>query len=149
MAKSIRAVIDTNVLISGSFGLKNSPSSQILHAIHSQKIIFATSASILQEIQDVISRERIVKLTKMSKQEIRDFMDKLIERSDITEGRQLPNIVGRDVKDDKFLACAYEAKADYLITGDKDLLILKQYEGTKIIKPRDFVNLLLKWQLSN
>ncbi len=78
----------------------------------------------------------------MSKDERADFLDKLIERSDVTAGKQLLQLVGRDVKDDKFLACGFEAKADYIITGDNDLLVLKKYEGIKIVTPREFLKIL-------
>lgn len=139
MTNDIRAVVDTNVLVSGLFGIKGSPSSQILLAIRTQKIILVTSPVIVEEIEEVINRGRIVRFTKMSKDERADFMDKLIERSDVTAGKQLVQLVGRDIKDDKFLACAVEAKADYIITGDKDLLVLKEHEGIKIVTPREFL----------
>lgn len=142
MIGDIRAVVDTNVLVSGLFGIKNSPSSQILQAIRNQKVILVTSPVILEEVSGVISRERIIKLTKMAEEERKRFIDELIERSDVTAGKQLSKMVGRDAKDDKFLACAYEAKADYLVTGDEDLLVLKEYVGTKIIKPREFIEIL-------
>ena len=142
MTKGLRVVVDTNVLVSGLFGIKNSPSSKILRAIRNQKIILVTSPTILKEVTDVINRERIVKLTKMTPQERKDFIDKLIQRSDITVGKQLSQIVSRDVKDDKFLACGVEGKADYIISGDHDLLSLKKFEGVRIVTPQQFVFLL-------
>jgi uncharacterized protein len=141
MTNDLRIVIDTNVLVSGLFGIKNSPSFQILKAIRSQKVILVASTVIIEELCDVLSRKRIIKLTKMHEEERKNFIEALIERSEVTAGKQLPKIVGRDVKDDKFLACAYEAKADYLVTGDDDLLVLKEYKGIKIVKPRKFVDL--------
>lgn len=138
---SLRVVVDTNVIVSGLFGIKNSPSGKILQAIRTQKIILVTSPVILEEVGEVISRPRIVKLTKMSVEERKDFIDELIERSDVTAGKQLSHILGRDERDDKFLACAYEAKADYIVTGDNDLLVLKQYEGIKVVLPRKFIEL--------
>lgn len=144
MKNDLRAVVDTNVLISGLFGIQNSPSSQILKAYRNQKIILVTSPVILEEVSEVINREKIVKLTKMSAGERTDFMDKLIERSDVTPGKQLAEQAGRDIKDDKFLACAIEAKVDYLVTGDEDLLVLIEYEGIKIITPREFFEILSK-----
>lgn len=138
----LRVVVDTNVLISGLFGIKDSPSSQILEAIRTQKIIIVFSPIILEEIREVISRERIVNLTKMSPEEQGSFISMLIERSDITKGKQLQQKIGRDIKDDKFLACGVEAKADYIITGDEDLLVLKEYEGIRIVTPREFLAFL-------
>ena len=142
MTKDLRVVVDTNVLVSGLLGIKNSPSSKILKAVRNQKVILVTSPKILKEVTDVINRERIVKLTKMTRQERKEFIDKLIERSDITIGKQLSQIVSRDVKDDKFLACGVEGKVDYIISGDDDLLSLREFEGIRIVSPQQFVTLL-------
>lgn len=142
MNNPLRVVVDTNVLISGLFGIKASPSAQILNAIRIQKIIIVTSPVILEEIGEVISRERVVKRIKMTSAERSDFMNKLIERSEVTAGKQLLQLISRDIKDDKFLACAIEAKADYVVTGDEDLLDLKEYEGIKIVTPRQFLKVL-------
>ncbi len=49
--------------------------------------------------------------------------------------------VCRDPKDNKFLECAALAKADYLIAGDKDLLVLGSYAGTRIIIPLEYISL--------
>lgn len=136
-----RVVVDTNVLVSALFGIKNSPSSNILQAIRIRKIILVTSLAILKETEEVISRERIIKLTKMDEKERRTLIEELAQRSDVVQDKAISKI-GRDAKDDKFLSCSYEAKADYLVTGDEDLLTLVEYEGTKILKPRDFVELL-------
>jgi len=46
--------------------------------------------------------------------------------------------VCRDPGDDAILACALEARADYLVTGEVDLLELKNFEGIRIVNPRDF-----------
>lgn len=137
----LRVVADTNVLISGLLGIKNSPSARILQAIRTQKVILVTSPLIMEEVSNVINRERIVKVIKMTKRERIKFIEMLIERSDMTPGRKLPQVIGRDEKDDKFLVCAIEGKADYIITGDKDLLDLGEYEGIKIITPRKFMAL--------
>ncbi len=52
--------------------------------------------------------------------------------------------VSSDPDDDKFLACALEARADYIVTGDPDLLFLKYYHVVNILNPRDFLeNLIL------
>ncbi len=147
MIKDLHVVVNTNVLISGSFGITNSPSSKILDVIRSQKIILTTSPVIIQEIKNVLNRKRIVKITKMTTKERADFIDNLIERSDVTKGKQLSEISGRDIKDDKFLACAIEGKADYIISGDEDLLDIKEFKGIKIITPRKFVEILEREQM--
>lgn len=49
----------------------------------------------------------------------------------------------RDPADDKFLSCALAGRAIYLVTGDEDLLVLKQYQQTRIINPADFAALFI------
>lgn len=136
---AIRVIVDTNVLISGAFGIKNSPSAYIVHAIRTQQIILVTSPQIIGEIVNVINRERIVKRTKMTIKERGEFIAMLIERSQITEGNQLQRTFNRDIKDDKFLACALEGKIKYIISGDDDLLDLKEYKGIIITTPKEFM----------
>lgn len=48
----------------------------------------------------------------------------------------------RDPKDDKFLACAVEGGADYIVSGDGDLLTLENFRGVAIVRPADFVRLV-------
>jgi len=50
--------------------------------------------------------------------------------------------ISRDPDDDKFLACAKAVKAEYLVTEDKDLLVLQEYKGTRICQPAEFITLL-------
>ena len=45
----------------------------------------------------------------------------------------------RDKKDNKIIECAFDGKADYIVTGDPDLLILKEFRGIKIITAREFL----------
>lgn len=56
----------------------------------------------------------------------------------VLDGGDLSAPACRDRKDDLILACAETAAADYLISGDKDLLVMEQYGKCKILSPRDF-----------
>ena len=49
----------------------------------------------------------------------------------------------RDPDDNKFLGCAKDSGALYIVSGDKDLLVLKKFEKTKIITAREFCNIYL------
>jgi uncharacterized protein len=142
MTTDLRVVVDTNVLISGLFEIKNTPPLKILTAIRKQEIILVTSAVIMGEVGTVMNREKFAKKINMNEAGRKAFIDDLIARSDVTAGKQLNRNFGRDIKDDKFLACGVEGKVDYIITGDRDLLDLTEYEGIKIITPRTFVELV-------
>src|SRR3954470_15115026 len=142
MTNDLRVVVDTNVLISGIFSIRNSPSSKILDAVRQQKITLVTSPQIIEEVGEVLNRPRIAKLLNMNEEERKVFLDSLIARSDVTVGKQLEHNYGRDSKDDKFLACGVEGGANYIITGDRDLLDVTEYADIKIITPREFIELI-------
>ena len=65
----------------------------------------------------------------------------ILGQSEFVDIPNIPN-VSRDVKDDKFLATAAIAQADYLVTEDNDLLVLDEYEGAKIIDAATFLRIL-------
>lgn len=93
MMHTLRVVVDTNVLVSALFGIKNSPSSNILYAIRTQTITLVTSPAILEEMEKVISRERIIKLTKMDEKERKMFIEELAQRSDVVQDKPFSKIV--------------------------------------------------------
>lgn len=142
MINDLRVVIDTNILISGLLGRTNAPSSHILQLMRTQQIMVVTSPFILEEVAEVINRERIVKLTHMDQQTRKSFIEELLARCSITEGNPLLLQGSRDNKDNKFLACAVEGSVNYIISGDDDLLVLKEFEGIKIVTPREFLEFL-------
>ena len=65
-----------------------------------------------------------------------------IELCEFVEPERLPRRVCRDKNDDFVLGTALAGKAELVVTGDNDLLTLKEYEGVKIISPREFLDLL-------
>jgi uncharacterized protein len=135
-------VVDTNVLIRATFRKRSPVSLRIYQAIQEQTCILAASLTILAEIREVISRDYIIALTHTTPAQRTDYMNELGEISMLTKGKATITQKSRDQKDDKFLVCASEAQADYLITSDEDLLDLKAHEGTRIIPPQEFVALL-------
>ncbi len=67
-----------------------------------------------------------------------EFLAALIDRSEVIEIVETVSAC-RDPKDDKFLEVAVNGRADYLITGDADLLALNPFRGTSIVTPQVFV----------
>jgi uncharacterized protein len=137
-----KIVIDTNVLVRTTFQKRSFVSQRIYQAIAAQECILVTSPDILAEVRDVISRDYIIVYTHTTAAMRVHYMNTLIDLSILTPGTKPLTKTSRDAKDNKFLICANEAQADYLITSDRDLSDLKIYEGTKIIPPQEFVKLL-------
>ncbi len=140
MNNPLRVVLDTNVLISAT--LKQNPSipGSIFQALADQRFILLTSPSIVAEVEDVINREEIVRRSSMTTKERRTFIENILEISLATTEKVKVEAVKDDPDDDKFVACAVEGQADFIVSGDKHVLALKEYQGIKIVSPREFLN---------
>jgi len=114
-----KVVIDANVMISAAFGGK--PLEAVGRALKEHDVF--VSASILQELEGVLKRLS----KKLSAEQIHYLQEKVGEllkvahRIPVSTHLSLP----RDAKDDHYLSLCKEAQADFLITGDKDLLSLR------------------------
>jgi len=137
-----RIVIDANVIISAAFGGK--PLEAVLRAFRNHEVY----------ISDSISREleaTFLKLRKKIPREIIPIIQDKIHRL-MASGRCVPVLtkvtLSRDPKDDHYLSLCKEAKADFLVTGDKDLLSLppttlqKQGIPCQIVTPNSFLEII-------
>ncbi len=127
----MKIVIDTNILISGVFfgGFPR----KILSAVVSEQITACATTEIINEYEEIIQEMIRRKQGHLNKNILQPF----IQLTDIIEPISKIKL-SRDPEDDKFLICAKDAHALYIISGDKDLLILKQYENIQIITAKDF-----------
>ena len=67
-----------------------------------------------------------------------------IWKGNVVEPKQKFNVIKEDPSDNKFLEAAIEGKADYIVSGDKDLLRVKNFMGIEIISPAEMVSILKK-----
>ena len=137
----IRAVMDTNTLISAIINTKGSVSEEIYQNFMAQQFSLIISYGILEEVEDVSNRERVIKRHKLSTKEREVIISELTALSYIVPGTTRVEVV-RDPDDNKVVSAALEGKADYIVSRDKDLLDLKEYEGIKIISPEEFMGIL-------
>jgi putative PIN family toxin of toxin-antitoxin system len=147
----IRAVLDTNILVSALITKKNSAPLQLYKAFTAQKFLLITSPSILAEVEDVINRDKIVKYHKLNPKQRETIMEQLLTLCYVTLESVKPDkvIVERDPKDDKFLHAANESHADYIVRGDDDLLDLKENAGIKILSPNEFLAIIENYDVNN
>jgi len=132
----IRVVLDTNVLISGVL-FKDGTEAKILQLAERGRISVFVSLEILVEFVDVISRRKF----QLTTQEILAATEYLLSFVRIREPASVVTIPVRDPEDVKFLECARDARAHFLITGDKDLLTIREFANTQILSPSKFVSL--------
>lgn len=140
----IRAVLDTNILVSALITKRDSPPLQLYKAFIAQKFLLITSPSILTEVEEVINRESVVRYHKRTTKQREAFIEQLVTLSYVTLESVVFEkvIIEQDPKDDKFLHAALEAHADYIVSGDADLLDLKVYEDVTILSPNDFLAII-------
>ncbi len=88
------------------------------------------------------NRKRIKAKFKIKKEIIEEVVALIKEASTYSDAKEKIEGICRDKDDDLILSCAISARANYIVSGDKDLLDIKQYKDIKIISPRDFEAML-------
>ena len=110
---------------------------------HASSYQLIVSQEILVEILEVLKRSHLtVKYQTIQGININKIL-RIISQSKVVKISNIQSI-SRDPNDDKFLATAKAAEADYLVSADRDLLDLKEYEGIKIIDAETFLQILKK-----
>ena len=134
--KFVRLVIDTNLWISFIISKK-------IHHIdklfleHKIKLLF--SLELVEEIKATMQKPKLEKyFNSNSMGDLLEILDSFIEMIDVKSNV----LVCRDDKDNFLLSLAIDGKADFLLTGDKDLLILNKFEKTKIVTMTEFIELI-------
>lgn len=134
----LKAVIDTSVMVSVAFP-KGELAKELRDMIADGAFTLVTSKEIMAELYRVLHYPRILKQFKPLKDEIDEFIGTIIEHALLTKGLYSLHKIKDDPTDDMFLACAMEAKADYIVSRDPHLRNLKQFHGIKIIDVKGFV----------
>lgn len=125
----MKIVIDTNVLING-FKDEYSYEKKIIDAVIAGEIEAYANKQTLQE-------NKLITSQLIDNDDYKNDLDKLFTQINWVVNRRQINIV-RDREDNKILESAVEAKAEYLVTSDNDLLRLENYKGIKITNPSQF-----------
>lgn len=134
----LRLVIDTNIWISFLIGKSLTGLSE---AIISDRVIVLFSNDLFGELIKVLKRPKFKKY--FSETAIEDLVTLLYEKVELIEITHHFEDC-RDAKDNFLLDLAVSGHANYLVTGDTDLLILNPFQGVEIISYQHFQNLILK-----
>ena len=118
-----RVVLDTNLIVSAFISPTGTPR-QLLDICVQGKVILLTSGELLGEVEDVLHRDYIKQRYEVAEQRIHAFLTDLRDATEpVIPLTSLP-LHSRDPKDDDLLALVLGGNAEYLITGDNDLLVL-------------------------
>ncbi len=132
-----RLVVDTNVLISWLIGRRLRELDAVLVQ---EKFQLCFSTRSLAELAEVTRRPKMRKYFTQARAE--ESIERLVRMAHIVKREPKVVPVCRDAKDDFLLALAKAAKADLLVTGDDDLLVLKKYGKTRIVTPGELLRAL-------
>ena len=133
----MKIVVDTNVVISGIFFGGNPR--MIIEAAVSGRVDAYATAEIIQEYAEIVEYLVEKKQGKLDS----SILSKLFMSLTVIESETVIEIC-RDVDDNKFIECAVDAKALYIVSGDRDLLDVQKYDGIQIITAKDFCDRFLK-----
>jgi uncharacterized protein len=140
--KQVRAVIDTNLFISGLFADKG-VTCQLQEFWIEGVFELTVSESILNEIENTLLKPYIRKRLFIRAGDETMITDLIREKAFVvTPDAYTTDKITEDPADNKFLACALEAKANYIVSGDKHLLALKHFHGIQIVDAKAFVEIV-------
>ena len=134
MATNLKVILDTNIIIS-AIGFGGKPAQILLQALE-EKINAFISPILLAELQEILNKK-----LHLSNQDIILTIEEIKDSFQIINPQETVTIL-QDDDDNRVLEAAMEGSCEYIITGDKELLALKEYKGVKIITAEEFLNLL-------
>jgi len=126
----MKVVIDTNILID-AMSDDFSYTWKIIDLVLTGEIEAVASDKILKENSFIIEKNIV-------RESDRERLQKFFNAISVIPVYKKILAVADDREDNKFIECAVEAKADYIISSDKHLLFLENYDGIKIVSPKDF-----------
>jgi putative PIN family toxin of toxin-antitoxin system len=134
----LKVILDTNIII--SFLVTDSDFiKKLIDLKNLRKLELFSSLEIFEELTNTLQKTKMKDLLKVNQKKVATFVAYYKYKIKFVKPALQIDIC-RDPKDNKFLELAKEIEANYLITGDYDLLDLKLFESTKILKPSDFIN---------
>jgi putative PIN family toxin of toxin-antitoxin system len=124
-------VIDTNVLVS-AFLWQGTPS-KVIELAGEKEVQLFTSRVLLDELAATLGKKKLAKYVTATGLSVEQMLANYRRIATLVTAKQLEQQVSRDADDDAVLACALAARADLIVSGDDDLLVLKSFDGISIV----------------
>ncbi len=134
----MRVTVDTNLVVS-AFLWGGNPR-RVLDAASDGVIDIFTSRDLISELDDVLRRDRFRQRIEAVNSSVDEILDEYIALAELIEVTDIDQVVLRDPDDDAVIACAVSGECELIISGDKDLLDLKEYRGIRILNAADFLS---------
>ncbi|MBN1940738.1 MAG: putative toxin-antitoxin system toxin component, PIN family [Candidatus Diapherotrites archaeon] len=130
-----KVVLDTNIVVSALIAKEGAPA-KIFEKLILTEIENYTNKEIIQELKEVLKRHEI---TKRTTKKARDFTLKQYLNNSIQIATKTKVKAVEHESDNKFIETALEANAEHIITGDRHLLKVGEFQKIKIIRAKEFL----------
>lgn len=136
----LRAVLDANVYVSAYVRPEGPPGQIVERFLRDAAFEVILSTAVVDEVLRALAYPKVRKSTR-TKVEPELWFEDIVMLAEFVTDRQI-GAVSRDSDDDKYIAAAIEGRASFVVSGDPDLLALKEHEGVRMVNPRAFLDLL-------
>ena len=127
----MKIAVDTNFLVSAT-QWDYSVSHKLLQKLIRNNAEIFTTREILEEFTEVLKRDFLY-----NEADIQNLFEKILQFLTLVNPSIKVDVIKEDPDDNKIIECAIESKADYIISYDKHLLKLKEFQGIKIVQPEE------------
>ena len=135
----LKAVLDTNILVSGIILDKGLPH-RIVKAWEEGRFLLVSSRALIDELRRVLEYPRIKRKYGLKSTQTHRVVLNVYRYSVFVENLPLVNVVVADPADNHVLAAAWGGNADVIVSGDEDLLSIGSFRGIRIVTAREFVS---------
>ena len=133
----MRVVFDTNVLVSALLFEHSVPAQAMFAAMDAGKILL--SETLVNEINEILQRKKFERYISVEQRE--EFLIALVQSAELVEITETIRAC-RDPKDNHILELAVCGRAQVIVTGESDLLVLNPFQEIQIVAPRDFLSII-------
>ncbi len=137
----MRIVLDANVIVSALINAESVPD-RVFRAWEQDAYTLITSPALLAELERVLFYPRIRSRLPFDDAGVREIVTDIAIRSEVLKPRGTIDAVERDPADNRILEAAVAGYADYIVTGDRDLLEVGRYDRVEIVTPSVFLAIL-------
>ncbi len=136
----MKITVDTNILISAAFWLGNPHG--IIKKVEEGKLKLVLSAEILEEFEEILKQDKFQLKLENINATVSEVVDKLMEMSEVVGISGRVRVIKADPDDDKVLECAVNGRADFIVSGDRHLLEVKEYRGIRIVTAKEMLKII-------
>ncbi|MGH8738502.1 MAG: putative toxin-antitoxin system toxin component, PIN family [Burkholderiales bacterium] len=136
----LRAVADTNVVVSAL--LWRGAPHRLFGRIEPERIELYSSRALLAELEDVLARRKLARAVRATGKTVPALLSEYRALVRLVTPRVLATPAARDPDDDAVIACALAARAQLIVSGDKDLRALRAFGAIRIVSPAEALQLV-------